>query len=94
MFVMIGADPCTEMVEGMLGVDPAGYLVCGKGAAFHEGPCRWPLSDRDARSCSRPSGPESSPRATCARVRPSASRVLSATARSRSASSHEVLAFA
>ena len=46
MFVMIGADPCTEMVEGMLGVDPAGYLVCGKGAAFHEGPCRWPLSER------------------------------------------------
>ena len=47
MFVMIGADPCTEMVEGMLGVDPAGYLVCGKGAACHQGPCRWPLADRD-----------------------------------------------
>ena len=47
MFVMIGADPCTEMVEGMLGVDPAGYLVCGKGAACHEGPCRWPLADRE-----------------------------------------------
>ena len=47
MFVMIGADPCTEMVEGMLGVDPAGYLVCGKGAAFHEGPCRWPLAERE-----------------------------------------------
>jgi thioredoxin reductase (NADPH) len=47
MFVMIGADPCTEMVEGMLGVDPAGYLVCGKGAARHEGPCRWPLAERE-----------------------------------------------
>jgi thioredoxin reductase (NADPH) len=47
MFVMIGADPCTEMVEGMLGVDPAGYLVCGKTAACHQGPCRWPLADRD-----------------------------------------------
>jgi thioredoxin reductase (NADPH) len=46
MFVMIGADPCTEMVEGMLGVDAAGYLVCGKGAARHEGPCRWPLAER------------------------------------------------
>jgi thioredoxin reductase (NADPH) len=44
---MIGADPCTEMVEGMLGVDPAGYLVCGKTAACHQGPCRWPLADRD-----------------------------------------------
>jgi thioredoxin reductase (NADPH) len=47
MFVMIGADPHTEAVEGMLGVDPAGYLVCGRTAAFHEGPCRWPLSERE-----------------------------------------------
>jgi thioredoxin reductase (NADPH) len=47
MFVMIGADPCTEAVEGVLGVDPAGYLVCGKRAACHEGPCRWPLRDRE-----------------------------------------------
>jgi thioredoxin reductase (NADPH) len=47
MFVMIGADPCTEMVEGMLGVDPSGYIVCGKTAACHQGPCRWPLAERD-----------------------------------------------
>jgi thioredoxin reductase (NADPH) len=47
MFVMIGADPCTEAMQGVLGVDPAGYLVCGKGAACHVGPCRWPLDERD-----------------------------------------------
>jgi thioredoxin reductase (NADPH) len=47
MFVMIGADPCTDAVEGMLGVDPGGYLVCGKTAACHEGPCRWPLGERE-----------------------------------------------
>lgn len=46
MFVMIGADPCTEAVEDMLAVDPAGYLLAGKGAAHAEGPYRWPLSDR------------------------------------------------
>jgi thioredoxin reductase len=38
LFVMIGADPCTEAVHTVLGVDPAGYLVCGTGAACHEGP--------------------------------------------------------
>ncbi len=32
---MIGADPCTEAVHGALGVDPAGYLLCGPGAAEH-----------------------------------------------------------
>jgi len=32
----------TEAVEGMLAIDPAGYLLAGKGAA-HEGPYRWPL---------------------------------------------------
>jgi len=47
MFVMIGADPCTEAMQGVLGVDPAGYVVCGKGAACHVGPCRWPLDDRE-----------------------------------------------
>ncbi len=46
MFVMIGADPCTEAVEDMLAVDSAGYLLAGKGAAHAEGPYRWPLSDR------------------------------------------------
>ena len=46
MFVMIGADPCTEMVEGMLGVDPR-VTSCGKTAACHQGPCRWPLAERD-----------------------------------------------
>jgi thioredoxin reductase (NADPH) len=47
MFVMIGADPCTEAVDEVLGLDPAGYLLCGKAAACHAGPCRWPLAERE-----------------------------------------------
>jgi thioredoxin reductase (NADPH) len=47
VFVMIGADPCTEAVTGMLPVDPAGYILCGPGAATHEGHLGWPLSDRE-----------------------------------------------
>jgi thioredoxin reductase (NADPH) len=47
VFVMIGADPCTEAATGMLAVDPAGYLLCGTGAANCEGHLRWPLSNRD-----------------------------------------------
>ncbi len=47
VFVMIGADPCTEAATGMLAVDAAGYLLCGAGAATCEGHLRWPLSDRE-----------------------------------------------
>jgi thioredoxin reductase (NADPH) len=47
MFVMIGADPCTEAVAGVLGVDEAGYVVCGPRAGCHDGPCAWPLSERE-----------------------------------------------
>jgi thioredoxin reductase (NADPH) len=47
VFVMIGADPCTEATTGMLAVDPAGYLLCGAGAASCEGHLRWPLGDRE-----------------------------------------------
>jgi thioredoxin reductase (NADPH) len=47
VFVMIGADPCTEASTGMLAVDPAGYLLCGHGAATCEGHLNWPLSDRE-----------------------------------------------
>ena len=47
VFVMIGADPCTEAARGLLALDPAGYLVCGAGAAKCEGHLRWPLSDRE-----------------------------------------------
>jgi thioredoxin reductase (NADPH) len=46
VFVMIGADPCTEAATGMLAVDAAGYLLCGAGAAKCDGHLRWPLSDR------------------------------------------------
>ena len=31
VFVMIGAEPCTEAVTGVLRVDAAGYLLCGAG---------------------------------------------------------------
>jgi thioredoxin reductase (NADPH) len=48
LFVMIGADPCTEACEGMLAVDPAGYVLCGAGAARGDGGhLTWPLADRE-----------------------------------------------
>jgi thioredoxin reductase (NADPH) len=47
VFVMIGAEPCTEAVNGMLALDAAGYLVCGAGAAKCNGHLRWPLADRE-----------------------------------------------
>jgi thioredoxin reductase (NADPH) len=47
VFVMIGAEPCTEASTGMLAVDPAGYLLCGSGAATCGGHLGWPLGDRE-----------------------------------------------
>jgi thioredoxin reductase (NADPH) len=47
VFVMIGADPCTEAATGMLAVDAAGYLLCGTGAAKSSGHLCWPLTDRE-----------------------------------------------
>jgi thioredoxin reductase (NADPH) len=47
VFVMIGADPCTEAITGMLPLDPAGYILCGAGAATYDGHLRWPASDRE-----------------------------------------------
>ena len=46
LFVMIGADPCTEAVHTMLDLDAAGYIICGDGAAACEGPNRWRPTDR------------------------------------------------
>jgi thioredoxin reductase (NADPH) len=46
VFVMIGAEPCTEAVHGVLDLDAAGYITCGEGAAGCEGPNRWPETDR------------------------------------------------
>jgi thioredoxin reductase (NADPH) len=43
---MIGAEPCTEAVDRMLGLDAAGYVACGEGALRCEGPNRWPIADR------------------------------------------------
>ena len=47
VFVMIGADPCTEAARGLLALDAAGYLLCGTGAANCQGHLRWPLSERE-----------------------------------------------
>jgi thioredoxin reductase (NADPH) len=47
LFVMIGADPCSEAARGLLALDPAGYLLCGAGAAKCQGHLRWPLPDRE-----------------------------------------------
>jgi thioredoxin reductase (NADPH) len=47
VFVMIGADPCTEAVTGILPLDRAGYILCGPDAARYDGRLRWPVSDRE-----------------------------------------------
>lgn len=47
VFVMIGADPCTEAITGMLPVDSAGFILCGAGAANYDGHLSWPMSDRE-----------------------------------------------
>lgn len=47
VYVMIGADPCTEASEGMLAVDPAGYLLCGPGTIDCPEHLCWPLQDRE-----------------------------------------------
>ena len=47
VFVMIGAVPCNEAAQGMLALDPAGYLLCGSGAAGCDGHLSWPLTDRE-----------------------------------------------
>jgi thioredoxin reductase (NADPH) len=43
---MIGAVPCTEAAAGMLALDPAGYLLCGEGAAACDSHLSWPLDER------------------------------------------------
>ena len=47
VYVMIGADPCTEASEGILAVDTTGYLLCGEGATTCTSHLRWPLADRE-----------------------------------------------
>jgi thioredoxin reductase (NADPH) len=47
MFVMIGANPCTDAVTRVLGVDESGYLVCGPKASCHKGNCEWPDGSRE-----------------------------------------------
>jgi thioredoxin reductase (NADPH) len=47
VFVMIGAEPCTEAVGNLLEVDASGYLECGPKAARCTGRLCWPLTDRE-----------------------------------------------
>jgi thioredoxin reductase (NADPH) len=47
VFVMIGAEPCTEAATGILALDDAGYVRCGAEAARCNGHLRWPLADRE-----------------------------------------------
>jgi thioredoxin reductase (NADPH) len=47
VFVMIGADPCSEAAAGILATDTGGYVLCGTGAAACDGHLRWPLADRE-----------------------------------------------
>ena len=47
VYVMIGADPCTEVSDGMLAVDDAGFLLCGDGALNCASHMAWPLHDRE-----------------------------------------------
>jgi thioredoxin reductase (NADPH) len=47
VYVMIGADPCTEVSDGMLATDDAGFLLCGDGAHNCAGHIAWPLHDRE-----------------------------------------------
>ena len=47
VYVMIGADPCTEVSDGMLATDDSGFLLCGDGAHCCEGHLAWPLADRE-----------------------------------------------
>jgi thioredoxin reductase (NADPH) len=47
VFVMIGADPCTEAVGSLLAVDEAGYVLCGPAARKHVGYRAWPDNGRE-----------------------------------------------
>jgi thioredoxin reductase (NADPH) len=47
VYVMIGADPCTEVSDGMLATDDAGFLLCGDGARDCASHIAWPLHDRE-----------------------------------------------
>jgi thioredoxin reductase (NADPH) len=47
VFVMIGADPCTDAATGILAVDAAGYVLCGTGAGKSDEHLCWPLRDRE-----------------------------------------------
>ena len=68
LFVMIGAEPHTDWLEGGVERDEQGYILTGRDL-MKEG--RRPEGGRSSarRSCSRPASPACSPRATCATAR-------------------------
>jgi thioredoxin reductase (NADPH) len=47
VFVMIGADPCTEAVGSMLAVDDGGFVLCGPDARAYAGYHSWPANGRE-----------------------------------------------
>ena len=64
VFVMIGADPCTEAVHLMLDLDEAGYIRCGEGAAKMPGQTvssRWGERSADGQRCGPPQSAAPSP---------------------------------
>ncbi|GMA19956.1 hypothetical protein GCM10025862_19770 [Arsenicicoccus piscis] len=73
MFVLIGATPYTSWLDGQIALDAKGFILTG------------PVADGSEGACSRPAARASSPWATYAVGRSSASPPPSAKARSRSA---------
>ena len=81
VFVMIGADPCTEAATGMLARRRRRLPALRRRRRELRGPPRAGRCPTASRTCSRPSAPACSRPATCAPERRSASRARSATAR-------------
>ncbi len=47
VFAMIGAEPCTDALHGIVGLDAKGFVLTGKDARKHEGACRWTDGERE-----------------------------------------------
>ena len=80
VFVMIGANPCTEAAQGMLASTPPA-TCCAARARRRARPTSRGRSATASRTCWRPSAPACSPPATCAPAPRTAWRERSATER-------------
>ena len=80
VFVMIGADPCTEAITGILPVDSAGYILAGPAPRATTDTCVGQCQTASP-TCSRRPGPACSRRATSAPAPPTAWQARSATER-------------